>query len=554
MPKLPLSPELFTRVQTMLAQTAGLHFDLSKLSTLQTHLNDRAVLQKQASLEDYVNHISQKAHADELRKLVESVTIHETSFFRNHEHYRALREAVLPDLARRHAADRRLRLWSAGCSTGEEPYSLAITCLEQRELRGWDIQITATDLSERVLGLAQRGLYRGAALRYLEPERLGHWFKRQEGDTPLPPTPPRKTGPLDPLTGQREIYTVNDKVRALVQFQPLNLARQSYPDHFREFDLILCENVIIYFRTDVTRTVIAEFYNRLQPGGYLFLGYSETLWQISSRFELLIRPNTFYYRRPLTEGEPATTRPVVPGVPTPNLPQVLRRLGATEPTTTIRQPATNPQPDSRAGAPPALRQPSTRPLPEVRRDSLATQPPAPAMIVPIADAELAVIEARQLTEQAHALLEAGKYTEAQAAFQSALTCNPAWVDALVGLAQIHANQGHWTEAQAECDRALDIDALCEEAHLLAALIARQDGRIPAAIDHFEKLFYINIESVAGHFHLAELYRAQGQRHEAAREYRRTLWALDRHQDVTVSGLPAAMLQRTCEQQIKRLQA
>ena len=554
MPKLPLAPELFARVQTMLAQTAGLHFDSSKLNTLQTHLNDRAALQKQASLEDYVNYISQKAHADELRKLVESVTIHETSFFRNHEHYRALREAVLPDLARRHAADRRLRLWSAGCSTGEEPYSLAITCLEQPELRGWDIQIAATDLSERVLGLAQRGLYRGAALRYLEPDRLRRWFTRQEGDPPVP-TPPRKTGPLDPLTGQREIYAVNDAVRALVQFQPLNLARQHYPDRYREFDLIICENVIIYFRPDVTRAVIAEFYNRLQPSGYLFLGYSETLWQISSRFELLTRPNTFYYRRPLAEpaSTPATP-PGVPGVPAPNLPEMLRRLGETGPATS-RPSAPPPLPAPRpAVPPPPMRQPTTRPLPEVRPGGLVAQPLAPAATTPVADPERAVVEARQLTAQAHALLEAGKYTEAQAAFQAVLARNPAWVDALMGLAQIHANQGRLAEAQAECDRALDIDALCEEAHLLAALIARQDGRIVAAIDHFEKLFYINVESVAGHFHLAELYRAQGQRHEAAREYRRTLWALDRHQDATVSGLPAAMLQRTCEQQIKRLQA
>ncbi len=551
MAKLPLAPALFERVQTLLAQTAGLHFDSSKLNTLQSHLNDRAALQKQASLEDYVNYISQTAHADELRKLVESVTIHETSFFRNHEHYRALREAVLPDLARRHAADRKLRIWSAGCSTGEEPYSLAITCLEQPELRGWQITIEATDLSERVLALAQRGLYRGAALRYLEADRLHRWFKRQEGETPVL-QPPRKTGPLDPLTGQREVYAVNDKVRALVQFQPLNLVRRPYADRYSDFDLILCENVIIYFRPEVTRTVIAEFYKRLRPGGYMFLGYSETLWQISNRFELLTRPNTFYYRRPLEEPAPPVVRPPVAGAHTSDIQEMMRRLTETgpippRPPTKINQPSTRPLPEPRAAPPPATTdRPTTHPLPEPR----GVPPPAPAT----ADAERAVVEARRLTEQAHELLEAGKYTPAQEAFAAALAHNPAWVDALVGLAQIHANQGRLTEARAECDKALDIDALCEEAHLLAALIDRQEGRIAAAIDHFEKLLYSNIESVAGHFHLAELYRAQGQRYEAAREYRRTLWALDRHQDATVSGLPAAMLQRTCEQQIKRLQA
>ena len=87
------------------------------------------------------------------------MTIHETSFFRNHEHYRALREIVLPDLAHRRGRARRLRIWSAGCATGEEAYSLAITCLEQPELAGWDIHLEASDLSEKALAVARRGVY-----------------------------------------------------------------------------------------------------------------------------------------------------------------------------------------------------------------------------------------------------------------------------------------------------------------------------------------------------------------------------------------------------------
>jgi chemotaxis protein methyltransferase CheR len=543
MEKLPLSPALFDRIRAMLLDTAGLQFDDSKFVTLQSHLTERARLARCTTLEAYVDLISKPGQGEEFRKFVESVTIHETSFFRNHEHFRALREQVLPDLARTRASTRRLRIWSAGCSTGEEPYSLAITCMEHPQLQGWDIHIEATDLSERVLELAQRGHYRPGALRYLEADRVARWFHKQDA----PPAVPRRTGPLDPVIGHREVFAISDKVRQLVHFGPLNLARVPYPDRYKDFDLILCENVIIYLRPDVTKGVIDSFYNRLQPGGYLFLGYSETLWQISDRFELMTAPNTFYYRRPTQELDPAAP-PAARSSGYGNTDGNGGRAGSpgTAPSTLNQSPS-----GRLLGTPP----PTTRPAPPARPVSGPGLTPTAAAPRPApAAAEMAVVEARRLTAQALELVEAGKYAEAQAAFEAALARNPAWVDALVGLAQIHANQGRLAEARAECTKALDIDSLCEEGHLLAALIARQQNRTAEAIDHFEKLLYINFESVAGHFHFAELYRSQNRPADAAREYRRTLWALDRHQDATVSGLPAAMIQRACEQQLQRLQA
>ncbi|HUS13568.1 MAG TPA: CheR family methyltransferase [Chloroflexia bacterium] len=542
MEKMPLSGELFARVSTLLGDTAGLLFDESKLPTLQAHLHDRARAQRCTSLEQYVNLLADGKHGEEeLRKLIEAVTIHETSFFRNHEHFRALREAVLPHLARRRAAERRLRIWSAGCATGEEPYSLAITCLEQPQLAGWDIQIFATDISERILALAKRGLYRGGALRYLEPERVGRWFKPHT-DEVHPPAGKRGTGPLDPLIGQREIYAVGEKVRAMVHFGVLNLVSTPYPDALQDLDLIVCENVIIYFRPEVTSRVIAEFYNRLSPAGYLFLGYSETLWQISDRFALVTHPNTFFYQRPATEPEPVPSRPTVH--PPLNLEALLYKLSQTS------LAAERSRNGETAKAAAAAREASpTRPA-----TAQPTSESVPAAVVP-ADPALDIAVAEQLNQQAHKNLEAGRYLEAQALFADALGRNSSSVDALVGLAQIHANQGRLAEACVECQKALDIDSLCEEAHLLSALIARQEGRTAEAIDHFEKLIYINGESIAGHFHLAEIYRAAGRLPAAGRHYRRALTALDRHPvDGTISGLPPGMVRRACEQQLSRITA
>jgi Tfp pilus assembly protein PilF len=164
-----------------------------------------------------------------------------------------------------------------------------------------------------------------------------------------------------------------------------------------------------------------------------------------------------------------------------------------------------------------------------------------------------VTQAREQTRQGLELLEAGRYGEARAAFESALAHYPAAVDALVGLAQIHANQGDPERAMVECRRALDLDALCEEAHLLLGLLYRQQDQLASAIDHFLKAIYINFESVPAHFHLAELYRTQGARADAAREYRRTLWALQQHPaHEPIGALPPALILQVCEQQLRRL--
>jgi chemotaxis protein methyltransferase CheR len=568
-PKYTLSPDLFERVRGLLGQAAGLHFDPSRLNTLQSHLRDRARARHLDSLEDYYRMITDPvAGREELRKLVESVTIHETSFFRNHEHYHALRDMVLPDIARRNAAERRIRIWSAGCSTGEEPYSLAIACLEQPELAGWQITIEASDLSERVLAFARRGIYRAASLRYIEGDRIARWFKHYPAGAPAGSVrAPRGSGPLDPLTGQREVFEISEKVRALINFRQLNLATPLYPDIYKDFDLVMCENVIIYFRPDVTREVIGQFYNALRPGGFLFLGYSETLWQIYNRFELITYPNTFFYRRPEAEAAPPPEPPRRTLLNSPTAPDPSQKRSAPTPPGAERKRATG-TPESVPPIPPRggtgtdIRRPHPSPPPPAPP---ARSPQGPNGVAPrkslvpavqrAPDAALAIEIAEQLTRRAHEYLEAGRYTEAQAAFTDALARNPASVDALVGLAQIHANQGRHAEARAECEKALEIDVLCEEAHLLVALLYREEGEVAEAIDHFEKVLYINFESIAGHFHLAELYRSQGRKEEAARQYRRALWVLDHHpSEETISGLPAKMIRQVCEQQLRRLQS
>ncbi len=507
-----LNTDLFARLTALLAATAGLEFGPDRRGSLEIHIAERARARHCASAAEYVALLSRPAGGrEELQQLIELVTIHETSFFRNHEHFRALREHVLPSLARQRAAERRLRLWSAGCSTGEEPYSLAIACLEQPTLAGWTITIEATDLSGRVLAQARLGQYRPGALRYVEPARVARWFTTRTGDRPAPVVDTR------PLGASRATHTVAEEARRLVRFRPLNLAQPPYPDDLRDFDLIVCENVLIYLQPPVVRRVVDELYERLAPGGFLFLGYSETLWQISDRFDLITRPRTFFYQAPLGARPPAAVSPPPPaGVPAPARPR--------RETTPLRPPAPTPP-----APPPAPRAPAR---------------PAPGA---------GIAQAEALARQGQADEEAGRYAAAQTAYEAALRSNPSDVAALLGEARMAANQGRLGEAAAAVARVLDVDALNEEAHLLGALVARQEGRPADALDHLEKVIYIDPESIAGHYQLAELHRAAGQRAEAAREYRRALWALGRHPEVlTISGLPATMIRHACEQQLRRL--
>jgi chemotaxis protein methyltransferase CheR len=194
----------------------------------------------------------------ELKKLVAHLTIGETSFFRFDPHFAALIERVIPELIKHHQTTRRLRIWSAGCSTGEEVYSLAITLLQHfPQLASWDITILGTDISHQSLATARRGNYQERSLRHVTPKLLSKWFIKDG-------------------TG----WTVTECLRSRTRFAFLNLQSETYPSSKNgtvECDLIFCRNVMIYFRPETVRAVVSRLRRALRPGGYLFLGHAETL-------------------------------------------------------------------------------------------------------------------------------------------------------------------------------------------------------------------------------------------------------------------------------------
>lgn len=211
----------------------------------------------------------------EVEAAIEALTTHETYFFREPNQLTAFTEELLPELARSHAPSRRLRLWSAGCSSGEEPYTLAMLILESGRFVGWDVEIVATDISKRVLATARRAEYGPSALRVTPGRHVDRYF--------------------EPL-GNR--VRVRDEVRALVSFGHLNLVDPGLAALVPRADVIFCRNVLLYFDLPARQRTLRLFYEKLVEGGYLLLGHAENLIHLSADFELVHLRHDLVYRRP----------------------------------------------------------------------------------------------------------------------------------------------------------------------------------------------------------------------------------------------------------------
>ena len=200
----------------------------------------------------------------EIGEFCNAITTNLTSFFRESHHFDYLREQVLQPMAANHAAPRRIRIWSAGCSTGEEAYSLAMTVVEALpDLRGWDVKILATDLDSDVLAKAQRGIYVADRVRSIGPQRLSRFFVEQRG----------RDGPS---------YEVTPELTSLITFKQLNLMH-SLPMK-GPLDAIFCRNVVIYFDKETQRELFSRIAHLQRPGQLLFLGHSESLFKVSESY------------------------------------------------------------------------------------------------------------------------------------------------------------------------------------------------------------------------------------------------------------------------------
>jgi two-component system, chemotaxis family, CheB/CheR fusion protein len=248
----------FQRILALLRRHTGVDFSLYRSSTVQRRITRRTVLTKHHSLEDYAR--SLEDDANELDALYSDVLISVTSFFRNPEAFEVLREKVWPVLLE-HTGDRPLRVWTLGCSTGQEAYSMAMGFVEATDSvpGGRGLQIFATDLNESLLEKARHGLYGRSIVRDLSPERLRRFFVEEEGG-----------------------YRVGKSLREMVVFARQNVILDP---PFSRLDVISCRNVLIYLEPELQRKVFPLFHYALKPGGFLFLGASESVGEFTELFD-----------------------------------------------------------------------------------------------------------------------------------------------------------------------------------------------------------------------------------------------------------------------------
>ncbi|MEI7643007.1 MAG: CheR family methyltransferase [Chloroflexales bacterium] len=467
-----LSAKQLATLRDLLASYCGVYLDDSRQQTLRSAATHRAALRGQ-SVHDYAAHLADPASRDEIHALAELLVNHETVFFRNRPHMAALRQTTLPDLHRRLPPGAPIRIWSAGCATGEEAYSIAIAAIEALDSApSRPIEIVASDLSEAALARARAGIYRGRALGNLSEAQRRRFF-----------TPSGSDG-----------LAVGEHLRRIVRFERRNLL-DPIPPELIGVHMIFCQNVTIYFQLETCRALMGRFYEALAEDGALFLGFSETLWNIFSRFHWREVSGTYvYYKESQRALRPPTAAlPVLPAI--------------------------------QSARPPRARIAPARSRPD--------------------DAEIA--------ERGRALIDAGNGDAALNLLYAAALRGEQAPQILALTARAHANRGDLDLAAAEARRALELDPLTTEAHLLIGMIYARQGQPVEAIRQLERARYLDTAAPLISFHLAECYRQIDRPEAALREYRNTIQKLTGHSpDQLIDGVAVGWLAETCQRYLALL--
>lgn len=277
---IPLEEDVFRLLRDLIRDYCGIYFDDDMRYLLEKRLSRRVNHHHFNKFRDYFRYLLYDKNRDEeLASIVDILTVNETYFFREQNQLRTFSEEILPDLRATNKEKKRLRIWSAGCSTGEEPYTIAMLILELGLFRDWNIEIIGSDINQRVLQVARNGLYRKNSFRTTDRYYLNKYFREEGG-----------------------LYRIVDTVRQYVNFNYLNFLDPFKIKLVGSMDAIFCRNVLIYFDHPSRRKVIEMFHERLVDGGFLMLGHAESLINLSTAFSLRHFKYDMVYQKPLHKG------------------------------------------------------------------------------------------------------------------------------------------------------------------------------------------------------------------------------------------------------------
>jgi len=273
---IPLSEDVFRLIRDIIKDYCGLYFDDSCRPLIEKRLSRRVKSHHLNDFRDYYRFIRyDKNTEEELSAIMDILTVNETYFFREQKQLKAFSEEILEELKVINKDRKSLRIWSAGCSTGEEPYTVSMLINEMGNFNDWDIEIHGSDINQRVLRTARKGVYRKNSFRTTEPYYIQKYFLKED-----------------------DAFKINDRIKKYVNFSYLNLLDPFKTRFLGKMDVIFCRNVLIYFDNASRKKVVENFYDRLVDGGYLLLGHAESLINSSTAFHLKHLKNDMVYQKP----------------------------------------------------------------------------------------------------------------------------------------------------------------------------------------------------------------------------------------------------------------
>jgi chemotaxis protein methyltransferase CheR len=265
-----LTDDNFTKFKDLIYNKCGICLHEGKKELVRARLNKRLRQTGIKTFSDYYKYLTQEDNGNELVVMLDAISTNKTSFFREIKHFDFLKEHVFPKYAAGEYGNR-LRFWSAACSSGEEPYTLAVSLLEYLGNKSFDIKILATDISTKVLGEAQRGVYPEDRIEDIPGPLIRNYFQQGHGR-------------------QKGFYRVKPNLRNIISFKRFNLM-DKFPFN-TVFQFIFCRNVMIYFDKKTQERLVNKFYHCIIPGGYLMIGHSESLTGVNHPFKY-IQPSVY---------------------------------------------------------------------------------------------------------------------------------------------------------------------------------------------------------------------------------------------------------------------
>ncbi|WP_371374141.1 CheR family methyltransferase [Sporomusa aerivorans] len=448
----------------------GLEFRHQRLDLLKDAVQRRIALSQALTVRQYLNFLQQRE--EEVLLLINLLTVHETYFFREPTQLEVMAGQVIPQLLKNAGAKPLLRLLSAGCSTGEEAYSMAIAALKIPGAGSeWDFEVIGMDVDKAAVDKAQAGIYGSYSFRSCPEDVRDNYFQ--------------------PVTKDR--FAIKPFVKAKVRFEHLNLFEPVYPEWLRSMNIVFYRNVSIYFSQEQRQEVFRRLAGLLTAGGCLFLSCTETLYHNNNLMSLVKSGDTFYYRKQdrFFRASPDTG------------PEI----------TAVKPRSLNVQPSAIRHSPAKA---------AVKKRTLPSEPSKMQLRLPAdklmpGGGNKADI-CRQLFADALELVNGKNYDEAIVFLDRILARDSFYVRAHTLKANILLNRQNAAAAIEACQAALVIDALCLEAYLLLGMAARLTGMTDEAIHRFKEAVYVSPECWLAHFFLAEMYQMREENAFAKREY------------------------------------